>query len=172
MRGAALVAVWFALGISSAWCEDSASGAAKDAPAVQEMATAFAGDDRDAKVQALRDLLASGLADGAVFPLLVSAVGDYQAHAEVVQALRARTGLTPPVYEHQSHYPAYPWSDVPLAWQSWLAQWRRDHASEASIDAALREARGAQDAARQALRDAEHAQAQRSVTDTASSAQP
>jgi hypothetical protein len=172
MRMATQVALWFALVLSNAWCEDGASGSAQDAPAVQEMSTAFASDDRDAKVQAVRDLLASELSDEAVIPLLVGAVGDYQAHAEVVQALRARTGLTPPVYEHQSHYPAYPWSDDPLAWQSWLTQWRRDHAAEASIDEALREARAAQDAGRHALQDAEHAQAQRSVTDTASSAQP
>ncbi len=51
----------------AAWCGEGSGDAAA------AMASAFAGDDRDAKIQALRDLLASGLADDDVVPALWSA---------------------------------------------------------------------------------------------------
>jgi hypothetical protein len=154
-----------------AWCGGDAGPAPGPAPAVASMHAAFAGNDRDAKVAAVRGLAASGLGDAVILPELIAVVGDYQAHAAVVQALRQLTGLHPPVYMHQSHYPDYPWSDDPLAWQTWLADWRRDHDAAADVDEALREAHAALDAAH-AAQAASRARAQTADTDTDSSAHP
>jgi hypothetical protein len=117
----------------------------------QDFMTAFSGDDLDVKRQALATMTASPMPDSEVLPMLVLATGDRQAHDDAVQALRRRTGLTPPINEGQSHYPAYPPSDDPLSWQYWLSDWQREHSREQRIDAAIADAGSA-------LRDAQEAQ--------------
>jgi hypothetical protein len=125
--------------------------------AVADFRQAFAESDLATKRQATRELTASQLPDAVVLPLLVSRVGDRQAYADVIDALRRRTGLRPPVYVGQSHYPDYPPSDHPLSWQYWLEDWRREHAQDQRIDTALAHAREADVAASRALSDAENA---------------
>jgi hypothetical protein len=95
--------------------------------AIAAFKSAMAGQDSDAKRQAIRALASKSVgSDDDVLPLLVSAVGDRQGGDAAISALRARTGLTPPPYVGQSHYPAYPASDDQGAWNDWLSERAKD----------------------------------------------
>ena len=101
-----------------------ADNAAND-PAAQAALIAFdkamLGQDFDEKRLAIRALSDPSVGnDDDVLPRLVAAVEDRQASDDAIRALRRRTGLKPSVYYGQSHYPEYPWSDDPQAWQDWL----------------------------------------------------
>jgi hypothetical protein len=88
---------------------------------------AMLGQDFDAKRQAVRALGDPAVGnDDDILPRLVAAVEDRQASDDAIMALRERTGLIPSRWRGQSHYPGYPWSDDPQAWQAWLIE--RDHA--------------------------------------------
>jgi hypothetical protein len=102
--------------------------------AIAAFKTAMAGQDSDAKRQAIRALASKSVgSDDDVLPLLVSAVSDRQGGETAIQALRDRTGLTPPPYVGQSHYPAYPSSDDPGDWQAWLNERKKDKDTQAKI---------------------------------------
>jgi hypothetical protein len=108
-------------GVTALPGEDSADAA------IAAFKSAMGGQDSDAKRAAIRALASKGVgSDDVVLPLLVSAVADRQGNDAAITALRARTGLAPPAYVGQSHYPAYPSSDDPSAWQQWLSERSRD----------------------------------------------
>jgi hypothetical protein len=102
--------------------------------AIANFKTAMSGQDSDAKRQAIRALASKSVGnDDDVLPLLISAVSDRQGGDTAIQALRDRTGLTPPPYVGQSHYPAYPSSDDPGDWQAWLSERKKDKDTQAKI---------------------------------------
>ncbi len=139
---------------------------------VQQYQQAFAGDNSDAKRQALRQLADSSLPDAVVLPLLVQAVADRQAQDDAIAVLRQRTGLQPSVYWRQSHYPSYPGDDSPEAWEQWMQDWNRDHAKQDAIDQALETSRAALEAAQQAQAAVHARTGQTSTTSTPASSQP
>ncbi|MBA2480719.1 MAG: hypothetical protein H0V44_08655 [Planctomycetes bacterium] len=148
---------------------------------LSEFRRAFAGDDVTAKRQALSKLADRSVgADDEVLPLLVAVVGDRQAYDSVIAALRQRTGLKPPVFEGQSHYPNYPPSDHPASWRYWLEDRTRERVQEVEVDQVLREAiqaKVAADAAAEAVdaaaaRDDDGTDQARTATSTDSSFQP
>lgn len=108
--------------------------AAAPAPEVQALSDALAGDDADAKRAAIRALANKSVGnDDQVLPLLVRAVADRQASDLAISALRSRTGLSPPPYVGQSHYPGYPSSDSATAWNAWLAERTKDKEEQAQL---------------------------------------
>jgi hypothetical protein len=115
------------------------AGADADA-AIAALRAALNGQDFDAKHAALRVLADPAVGnDDDVLPLLVAAVWDRQAKDVAIVALRQRTGLVPPVYYGQSHYPAYPSSDRPEDWQEWLMERDHDRETDKAIDDLLQE---------------------------------
>jgi hypothetical protein len=108
---------------------------AADNAAIVTYSQAMAGDDAYAKRDAIQALAnkASG-SDDDILPLLVKAVGDRQASGYAVQALRSRTGLTPPSGKTTSAYPGYPNSDSSADWGAWLAARARDQELKKKLD--------------------------------------
>jgi len=114
---------------------------------------AMASQSSDDKRRAIA-ALASGGDDGEALPLLISALGDRQANTAAIDALRARTGLTPPKNRAAaSGYPGYPGSDGAGDWQAWLTA----RTSEKDKDAKLKEL---QQLAEEAKTKAEEAKAE------------
>jgi len=116
----------------------SASANASDNDATQALSNfdnAMLSQDFDTKRQAIRALAEPGVgSDDDVLPRLVAAVEDRQAADDAIQALRQRTGLVPSRWRGQSHYPAYPWSDDPQAWQDWLNERAHARLTEQKLD--------------------------------------
>jgi hypothetical protein len=123
--------------------------------AVTNFAAAMASNDSDAKRAAIKALVDQSAGnDDVVLPLLVQAVGDRQGHDTAIEALRARTNLTPSVYAGQSHYPRYPGGDHPEDWNLWLSERTADLAEKAKVANAEKLAKEADKTAAKALKDA------------------
>jgi hypothetical protein len=132
-----------------AWGADTAGAAVRNAITAYERA--FAGDDLTAKREALAMLADPALgSDDDILPLLVDAVADRQAYDAAIAALRIRTGLRPPAFQGQSHYPGYPPSDAPSSWRYWLSDRERARKQDLDVDRALVEAKEAMRAAEDA----------------------
>lgn len=98
--------------------------------ALEDYATAMAGDDFQAKraaIQAVASLPKDQ--DEKVLGLLVQAVGDRQSTEVALAALRARTGLQKPGgwVKRGSGYPNYPTTDDAAGWGAWLSGWKKDN---------------------------------------------
>ncbi len=121
-------------------------------PPVQQLIDlqqALAGDDADAKRQALRALADKSVGnDDQVLPVLVQAVGDRQASDTAIQTLRSRTGLQPSAYVGQSHYPSYPSGDKASDWAQWLSERTKEVEEKAKLKEALKTAQDAKATAR------------------------
>ena len=121
------------------------------ADAIQEFNRAMAGNDAQAKKQAIAKLQAAGLEDDQVLPLLIRAVGDRQAGRYAVPALRSRTGLAPAASrENNSGYPGYPTSDSAAGWSQWLSARKKAQEEEAKLQSALETAEEAKEEAKEA----------------------
>ncbi len=148
-----LVAALAVAPMASAYAAEASDAGKAVSDATAEFQRVFSGNDAAAKRQVVRHYADRGTSDDdVVLPLLVAAVGDRQTHEEAVAALRERTGLKPPIYQGQSHYPGYPPSDHPQSWRYWLADRQRERDQDARIANALHDARTAKHAAD----DAEH----------------
>jgi hypothetical protein len=109
-------------------------GAAEPDQRIVALRAALRGQDSDAKRAAMRVLADPAVGDDDdVLPMLVAAVWDRQAHDDAIATLRKRTGLAPPAFFGQSHYPGYPANDHPESWEQWLRE--REH--DRRIDRAL-----------------------------------
>jgi hypothetical protein len=128
----------FAVMLLAAAVPFSAPAHASDNDATQALSNfdnAMLTQDFDSKRQAVRALADPAVGnDDDVLPRLVAAVEDRQAADDAIQALRQRTGLTPSRWRGQSHYPNYPWSDDPQAWQDWLNERAHARMTEQKLD--------------------------------------
>ncbi len=115
--------------------DDNISTTSAATQALNNFDNAMLGQDFDAKRQAVMALADPNVGnDDDVLPRLVAAVEDRQANDDAIRALRQRTGLVPSKWRGHSHYPAYPWSDDPQAWQDWLNERAHARATELRLD--------------------------------------
>lgn len=107
--------------------------AADDGAALAALHQAFAGNDAQAKRAAVRALASKTAGtDEQVLPLLVARVEDRQVGELVIQALRARTGLSTPVgNEGSAEQPGR----KAAHWQAWLTKWQEKKKAEKDLEA-------------------------------------
>ncbi len=103
--------------------------------AVAAYKKAMASEDYPAKKAAIGGLAGKAAGeDDEIIPLLINALGDRQAGKIAIEALRARTGLTPTAGKTGgTGYPDYPANDSAGAWSAWLTARKAARAQEEKL---------------------------------------
>ena len=110
------IAVLLTLGVVGFAAEDAAK-------AIQELKTALAGNDAQAKRAALKKLSSRSLGqDSVIVPLLVGAINDRQAGEAAIAAAVSRVGKAPP--KDGIPRAGFPPEKNQAAWASWLADFQ------------------------------------------------
>ncbi|MHC5067690.1 MAG: hypothetical protein ACYTF0_03770 [Planctomycetota bacterium] len=107
------------------------------ADASADFRKAMAGNDAQAKREAIRALASSGLDSNEVIDLLIPAVSDRQASREAITALRRASGVQPAASSRRNAgYPGYPTDDSSAAWSAWFSAKRQQEQQQADLAAA------------------------------------
>ncbi len=130
----ALLASALLAGAPALQAGDAPASPPPDPQQVTDFGQAFGSDDSTQKREAMRAVAGLGKDyDDAVLKCLVQAAGDRQTHDDAVLALRARTGLTPGLFNAGPGYPGYPVSDSGADWSTWLGARTRDKADKKQL---------------------------------------
>ncbi len=139
-------------------------------PALAAFESAMAGQDQSAKKAAIAALANKSVGtDDQVLPMLVSAIGDRQAHDAAVAAMRTRTGMQPAAGRGAGGYPAYPADDSAGAWSTWITARTAARAAEEKLKET---AKAAEEAKKTATKAAEKADGKTDAKDAGEAIDP